>query len=233
MTRVHSHHPRRTRMGCSVCRTGPRLPRSRSSPCSHGWNATGDAEDQYAALSKLLSHYAHWQDPPTWASDRRTDPDLLSQHPEAGGFDDLQTARNLIFGFQEYARAELFIDRDLCARCESEPELSVRCHYGAWLHGLKLVTQVEQGAAPEAIEATIGDIEELLGAGFPHSEFLPVFRKPARTEHAREPLRHILTTMWADLAMQLKFWGFGGRETIQEIEELLASLGVPSLNDLP
>jgi hypothetical protein len=189
----------------------------------------GDSEDQYSALSKLLSHYCHHGEREKALSVVQRLEALDISEAEDCEWWDLSTARALIFGLQEYERAVPYIERDL-DRLGPDQQLARRCHYGAWLLGLKLVTQVERNAAPEEAATTIRQLGDLLGVGFPHAEVLPSIRKLVESGQPGSDVEWVLMKMWAELAMQYKFHGFGDRETLSAIEELLLQLGVSPKN---
>jgi hypothetical protein len=185
----------------------------------------GDAEDQYTALTRLLNHYSQngMREPALRVVDQVRA--LLAAHPEAGGFWDLSIARELIIQFREFRLAEPFIERYL-ARLRPEPDLSHRCHYGAWLLSLRLVIQVEEAAGVQAVAETLDGITELLGATYVHTDFLPTFRKLAAEPAHRDDLVHLLQRMWVEMTLQRRFYSMGSPDDLREVEELLAELGV-------
>lgn len=192
----------------------------------------GDAEDRYAAGLKLLDHYCdHGPREQALAVAEELERLDLSELELRDWFN-ARTAELLIFGLQEYQRAELHVERAL-DDLHLQQDQGERGHLGAWLLGLKLETQVARKVEVSELLSTLQRVNGLLQGTFMYPEFLATLRKLADTAELQDDLVPLLSAMWAGLAVEYKFHGRGDLEPLCEIESLLSKLGVRPQRDLP
>ncbi|MGV3719377.1 MAG: hypothetical protein ACO1SX_00590 [Actinomycetota bacterium] len=191
----------------------------------------GDAEDRLDALSNLLHHYARHgeREQALGIVDRIAA--LSPQAPEVSLWYDLASARALIYQLGDYERAEPLVERAL-RDLSSETDVAQRRHWGAWLKSLELAIHVGRSAPLDVAEATLKELTDFLGSGFPHPETLPTIAALVEAGGNANLLVGLLQTMWADLARQYRFHACGDPKDLREIERLLALLDVPVMRDL-
>jgi len=191
----------------------------------------GDVEDRLHALSRLLHHYTHHREREQALRIADQIVSLSPEAPELSLWYDLYTAKELTYGLGEFERAEPLVQRAL-QELPSEPEVVQRRHLGARLKSLELSIRVGQSAPLAAAEATLKELTDFLGGGFPHSDTLPTIAALVEAGGNTELLVGLLQTMWAELARQYRFHACGDPKDLREIERLLALLDVPVLREL-
>src|SRR6185437_308442 len=97
---------------------------------------------------------------------------------------------------------------------------------------IKLVLLVNEGRDRSLIESTLAEASEFLGAHYPHAEFLPTLRTLIEQGYPSGDIAHLLLSMWGALATHQRFHSRGEPDTLREIEEILAGIGHPPINEV-